>query len=112
MTVLEVILLEMEGVIKGEVPQEMTFILDDWEYFLDKVKEKPPKKEPIITKVNDESKGKVTKTTLTKKKQRRKRCKHCNKLYNKVEMKDHDCWAKTEPLSPLTGSLTRKRGLN
>ncbi len=110
----DVIELELTGIIKGEGKEkEIDFVYEDWDIFLDEVKEKPPK----ITKVNDESKGKVTKTSLTKlnvpeeykplddisvnrkdekytKRTRRIRCKTCEKLYNKTEMKNHKCEGK------------------
>lgn len=82
--------LELSGTIVGEVPQEMTFALDDWEIFLDKVKEKPPMKE--IERLDEKMEDIIKNPKIPKKivsKIRRIRCKDCEELYHKKE--GHKC---------------------
>ncbi|KKL04463.1 hypothetical protein LCGC14_2615790, partial [marine sediment metagenome] len=87
----DVIELELEGTIKGEKEEkEITFSYIDWEYFLDKVKEKPPKKEEPKKLPKDYKPIKeINIKRKPAKKGRRKRCKNCKELYSKEDK--HEC---------------------
>lgn len=84
----DVIELELEGTIKGgeDRDKEITFSYDDWEDFLDKVKEKPPKKKE---KKELPEEYKPHSDVLVDRKKRRIRCKECEELYYKEE--GHTC---------------------
>lgn len=76
-----VIKLELEGTVKGEGDEkEIVFGYNDWELFLDRVNEKPPKPK------KEEKPGK-----LKQKKKRRVRCKVCNELVDHI--RNHKCKA-------------------
>ena len=76
-----VIRLELEGTVKGEGKEkEIVFNFDDWELFLDRVNEKPPKPK------KEEKPGKQK-----KKKKRRVRCNVCNELVDYI--RNHKCKA-------------------
>ncbi|KKM72537.1 hypothetical protein LCGC14_1419620, partial [marine sediment metagenome] len=76
-----VIKLELEGTVKGEGDEkEIVFGYNDWELFLDRVNEKPPKPK------KEEKPGKQK-----KKKKRRVRCKVCNELVDHI--RNHKCKA-------------------
>ncbi len=92
----DVIELELEGNIKGgDREKEIIFAYDDWEVFLDKVKEKPPKPKELPEEYKPLDDISVNrKDEKYTKRTRRKRCKNCKELYNKSELKNHECEGK------------------
>ncbi len=84
-----VIKLELEGTVKGEGDEkEIVFGYNDWELFLDRVNEKPIKKK--LNTPKDDVSVSVRQEKYQKKK-RRVRCKTCDQLYSKKDIKEHKC---------------------
>ena len=89
----DVIDLELSGIINGKGEEAtIVFGFEDWRFFLDKVKEKPPKKKELPNNDSIQDQEEFLKKIETKKpakKGRRKRCKNCNELHHKEDK--HEC---------------------
>jgi len=87
----DVIDLELSGIINGKGEEAtIVFGFEDWRFFLDKVKEKPPKKEEPKKLPKDYKPIKeINIKRKPAKKGRRKRCKNCNELHHKEDK--HEC---------------------